>query len=1154
MGGGAVTGTRGASNESSRNASNPVRSAYPDERGSEPIGALASHPSAAMETELLLAPITALEIIGDHLVAGEGPNIVIYALENDTSQPAKCCRQILRSYNVHGIKEQQKLAPGAVEATTLAVFGGKGLVVVELILQDSTVRLAELFPFCELHDWIWDLQWLKGSSETPSCLALVLGHNSMALYDCTGQQILQEVHCQEKCILYSAHLVGSSWDNLVLVAGTVFNQLVVWCAANPDDDTGRIKPRIRISGHKGVIFSICYLESKSILASASDDRSLRLWAVSNLRAPPDHVPCLLVCYGHQSRVWSVRLLDDYIISIGEDSACLVWNYQGQIVHSFRGHKGRGLRAVAVHEARGWVFTGGVDSGIRLWQLKGQSTNGSSLLQLNFPSPQRKGSPRAVKLVDVDHLLVMTDAGAVYTYNLTSKAWTLALEDASYQSYSLLAVSELASGGVLCAMGNLSGHVKIFPLSKPTRGKELKLYEGKVHHLSWVSWPEQSPDVCSLFASGPAGVLLWLQVSFCPLEEVTVAAQQCFLLPLCKQRWHTCATFLPQGELLLCGDRRGSLMLFPCRPALGVAKASRRGELGCSGSGVICNLPGLVFPMGGEAASCAEGPIALLFGLHGKLGVTSVTCHGDFIYSTGRDGCYRQLQVQGQQLRVLRKQKPCKGLEWLEELRFGPRGSMCVLGFHAAHFVLWSASSNEKLLSIPCGGGHRSWSLTRSLSAQTFAYVKSGDVIVFQSSGAPDEQRVFKEPLHGRELTCLCHVGTLRTAGQAPVSILATGSEDNMVNILALAGQSHSVTQLTAIGDHISSVRALAVAENGTTQLETGSISTILFSAGGRAQIECYHLLLSPDHGSRSGMVCQLVHIASHRLDEQWDRMKNRHKLIKMDPETRYMSIAVLAYTEDAELPGPLLFLAAACSDGSVRLFLLLEGAQKLWLVAESFHHQHCVLKIQAFAHKTADQRRRHFLGSAATDGSIAFWDITATVEQAAEAVKVESNERKLLALGTPVLTVQAHSCGVNSLHIQETADGHFLVASGSDDGSISLCVIGTNSKSPTAGTGVHVSRKLSRLCAHAAHVTGVHILHPDFLLSVSVDQRLTLWRLCEDGLSFVCSKFCHVADVASLECWEAEKQSYCSVICGQGLEVLRCVMPSEQRPIGQVQK
>uniref|UniRef100_A0ABM5FJ65 tRNA (34-2'-O)-methyltransferase regulator WDR6 n=1 Tax=Pogona vitticeps TaxID=103695 RepID=A0ABM5FJ65_9SAUR len=1099
-----------------------------------------------MESELLLAPITALEIVGDHLVAGEGPNIVICLLESEASQSVRYCKQVLRNSNVHGIKEQQSCAIGREKGPSiLAVFGGKSLVGVELGFRGSHVDVAEFFPLCEVHDWIWDLQWLEGSPETLCCVALALGHNSVALYDCVGQKVLREVHCQERCILYSAHLVGSRWDALVVVAGTVFNQLVVWHAADPADGTGRVRPRSRIRGHSGVIFSICYSESKGVLASASDDRSLRLWGIGDLRAPSEDVPCLLVCYGHQSRVWSVKLLNDYLVSIGEDSACLVWNYQGEVVRKFKSHKGRGLRAVAVHEGRGWVFAGGADGGIRRWALKGESTHGSSLLQLNFPSPQRKGAPRAVKLVDGNRLLVMTDAGAVYTYDTSLKAWEMVLEDAAYQSYSLLDVCALGGNVTVCAMGNLSGHIKVFPLGSPWQSQELQLFQGKVHSLTWsLPSPGRNPRTCSLLVSGPAGALLWLEVSCAPPRGVTVGIKRRFLLPLCKQRWHTCAALLPQGELLLCGDRRGSVMLFACRPALPSDKTSGGGELGRSDAERTCGSPGPPFPMGGEEPS-AEGPVSLLFGLHGKLGVTSVLCHGGFIYSTGRDGCYRQLQAQGEQLRVLRKQKPCKGLDWLEELRFGPDGSMWVLGFRGTHFMVWSTDSNETLLSLPCGGGHRSWSYTRRPSGDLFAYIKSGDVMMYQRSDAPSGKPILKEPLHSRELTCVCYLGTLRTPSLEPVSILATGSEDNAVNILAFRTGSHSMARLTALSDHISSVRALAVAEGRAPQAEKGCLSPLLFSAGGRAQIEGYRLLLSPTPSPGSGVACRLAHVASHRLDEHWERMKNRHKYIKMDPETRYMSIAVLASTEDAEPSETLFFLAAACSDGSVRLFLLLESSQKLTLVAESFYHQHCVLKVQAFASETAGGRRRHFVASAATDGSIAFWDVSATLDLAAQAVQAGGGERKILDVGTRLLTIQAHSCGVNSLQVHKMAGGHFLVASGSDDGSISVSDIDVNDESIVDGEapaeiGIRIFRTLSRPCAHAAHVTGVRLLRPDLLLSASVDQRLTLWHLCEDRLSFVCSKFCHVADVAALECWEVEGSSYHNVVCGQGLQVLHC--------------
>lgn len=48
---------------------------------------------------------------------------------------------------------------------------------------------------------------------------------------------------------------------------------------------------------------------------------------------------------------------------------------------------------------------------------------------------------------------------------------------------------------------------------------------------------------------------------------------------------------------------------------------------------------------------------------------------------------------------------------------------------------------------------------------------------------------------------------------------------------------------------------------------------------------------------------------------------------------------------------------AKCSLLHYRIFGLLEAAQNLVLVAESFHHQRCVLKVEAFLHTWAGGER-----------------------------------------------------------------------------------------------------------------------------------------------------------------------------------------------------
>ncbi|NWQ60342.1 WDR6 protein, partial [Neopipo cinnamomea] len=668
-------------------------------------------------------------------------------------------------------------------------------------------------------------------------------------------------------------------------------------------------------------------------------------------------------------------------------------------------------------------------------------------------------------------------------------------------------------------------------------------------LSWAPRPGlSSATAATLLASGPEGEMLWLDVAHRPGQAPCVQLMGRYLLPPCKQRWHTCAAFLPRGELLVCGDRRGSLLLFPCSSSSGRAAESTSIASGVTDSisegssselESSCLLHRGVLPL--------ESPLSVLFGLHGKTGVTSVTCHKGYIYSTGRDGVYRQLHLRDQQLEVLRKHKPCKGLQWIEELRFTPDGDLLVLGFHADNFVVWSSRTSENLHCVPCGGGHRSWSYCSSPSAEVFAFIKSGDVMLYSSEAEPCEQQVLLTSLHGRQITCVRRLGAMEVPGHAALNVLVTGSEDTTACVLALSERSRAAVPLARLSDHISSVRTLALAS--PTGPGDEGLSALLFSAGGRAQIECYRLQCAGDPEStveslESAVACQVIHVASHRLDEHWERKKNRHKLVKMDPETRYMSLSVVPGTSTKQLLTPWKFLAAACSDGSVRVFGLLEAARNLVLVAESFHHQRCVLKVEAFLHTGTGGERRHLLCSAATDGSIAFWDITGPITDMTDTLHRAEGDMQPVALGAPLLTVIAHSCGVNSLHVSKVPEGQYLVASGSDDGSIHICLleVALGRGEAAAGTCLQVLERVSRPCAHAAHVTGIRVLRPDLLLSASVDQRLTLWHRSPGKLVPLSTTFFHVPDLAELDCWEVveaggELRYYC-VLCGQGLEML----------------
>ncbi|XP_032927739.1 WD repeat-containing protein 6 [Catharus ustulatus] len=1098
--------------------------------------------AAKMESVALVAPVTALEFAGDVLLAGTGPEVVAFRLSGSGPAVAAGRRSVLREASVQGLRAE----PGPGPTARVAVFGGRWLAV--LAVRRGGAGGGPRLAVCgggaarHLGMRVWEVRWAAGRR-----LALALGSGTVALYEWRGGgRWLRQASCGGAGALRCAVLAGVSWARLALAAGTAMGAVVVWRAAAAKS------PQYQLRGHQGAVLALCYAASRGLLASASEDRSVRLWAVGELGIGDGTGACLLVCYGHGGRVAAVVLRGPLPVSAGEDGACLEWGGGGGVRRARRGHRGA-LRALALRPAGGRLATGGDDGGVRLWQPRRAAADaGPGVAALGAPE-----RPRTVLLVGPRRVLALGEAGGLAIFEVAQGRWTPVLHPSASGPRAVLAAAPLhGRDETLCAVASGNGRLLLFALSHPGAAAKLKLFDGAVHGLSWAPRPGLPSDTAAaLLASGPDGEMLWLDVTHRPGQAPWVQLMGRYLLPPCKQRWHTCATFLPQEELLVCGDRRGSLLLFSCSSSSGWAAENTSIVNGGTDPAAedssnelepSCLLNKEALPL--------ESSLSVLFGLHGKTGVTSVTIHRGCIYSTGRDGVYRQLRLRDRQLEVLQKHRPCKGLQWIEELHFTSDGDLLVLGFHADNFVVWSSRTRENIHCIPCGGGHRSWSYCSSPLAKVFAFVKSGDVMLYHCEAKPCEQQVLLPSLHGREITCVRRLGAVEVPGRATVNVFVTGSEDTTACVLVLSENSRAAVPLARLSDHISSVRTLAFAMGpGAEGFGDEGLSALLFSAGGRAQIECYRLLCAGDAASESAVACQVIHVASHRLDKYWEKKKNRHKLVKMDPETRYMSLSVVPGTSTKQLPTPWKFLAAACSDGSVRIFGLLEAAQKLVLVAESFHHQRCVLKVEAFLHTWAGGERRHLLCSAATDGSIAFWNITSTIMNAADALQQAEGEMQPLALDAPLVTIMAHSYGVNSLHIRETPEGRYLVASGSDDGSIHVCLleVALGRGEAIAETCLQVLERVSRPCAHAAHVTGIRVLQPDLLLSASVDQRLTLWKLCPGELVPLSTTFFHVPDLAELDCWEVVEAGgelcYYCVLCGQGLEML-CGTASSKLP------
>lgn len=136
-------------------------------------------------------------------------------------------------------------------------------------------------------------------------------------------------------------------------------------------------------------------------------------------------------YGHQSRVFRSLLLDDFVITAGEDSNVIVWNYEGHLIRKIATHQGGPVWALDY--SGGLLVSGGGDAGVLVSSL--QSISSSDVATL----PQNK-VPRRIGFLCSGNLIVVTEDGCVFYYvSVTRECLEIAKHD-ELRSYSVLEVS------------------------------------------------------------------------------------------------------------------------------------------------------------------------------------------------------------------------------------------------------------------------------------------------------------------------------------------------------------------------------------------------------------------------------------------------------------------------------------------------------------------------------------------------------------------------------------------------------------------------------------------------------------------------------------------------------------------------------------------
>jgi WD40 repeat protein len=324
----------------------------------------------SLQHDYTLNPVTALEFYTSSkhtlLLSGEGSFLKVFDTKNSA-----CLSQyeVFREQAIHGISVNQ--SSDQDEEVQVVIWGGRNLVL--LSRKDMMGILDQHFPnivskSITVPDWILDVA--TSSLEKSSCV-LITAHNTLLRAE-TGQAgrppYWKQLPSPSESILYSAHVVWDTSSRILVAAGTVFGEIIVWESLASDKGIwGNARTLFTFTGHEGSIFGVNFSpyitfsggKVTRLLASCSDDRTIRVWDLlessvevkvadkgnvlretgfgKNEASIGDTVSgdrCLAMVMGHASRIWGVKFLVDEtqdsqnsnvdIISFGEDSTAQQW--------------------------------------------------------------------------------------------------------------------------------------------------------------------------------------------------------------------------------------------------------------------------------------------------------------------------------------------------------------------------------------------------------------------------------------------------------------------------------------------------------------------------------------------------------------------------------------------------------------------------------------------------------------------------------------------------------------------------------------------------------------------------------------------------------------------------------------------------------------
>lgn len=1059
------------------------------------------------------------------LFAGIGHQMHVFSLIAE--KPLAFADVLPPGVRIHGFSE--------TNGQKILVHGGRNVAIANIKLDKSSVIRVSIEEVKEFDDWVFGANWWSFAGL--ECIAIVGGHSKVWLCDHTTLRTLCFVQGEETELTWSSTLFESHDSNTLRVAGgTSFGDVLVWnalCRTNEQDmavleQTQAAQPRRRtmakrprahrMKAHDGPIMRIRISKDTRHMATASVDRSVRVWKASNecccMCTDGCYAP-LFAHYGHLGRIWDVCFSHGAgVISTAEDRTSRLWSpeVEGKCEAIYYGHAGRNVWSVDVTPAANGfrIATGGEDGSIKLRRIEtvdnpdanGQHvtrngytgringcTKGFFTLPDNYANPRKTGgandeSARSLLFRRDGDLIVTTDFGRILSCrvcvdNMSSDKevadenieWTELYRDERGIAYTPCSVGIHRS----CIFaGRTDGHVTILRSRDNDKGMELAAHIdvfGGAGDMVMSLFIQESNEGCVLFVGNAKGELFAWQLDLEKIEPIRSHLQGIYRMErLVKSAVTTCTQLLPDANMLIVGDRGGRIILYPWSQSDADSKLSNGHEQRLNGR---CDV---VHPI--HISRIHTDRVSMLRHIPDNTDKTKVK-----VISAGFDGNINHLHMNTSPLSisVSRTDKCLERVDTLEGM-FLPSEStsdndMIISGFRGAEMILCDLQNRSEITRLDVGNWRRAHASHLSVTRRqgecdisgNICWWRAGTLHVCHFSRRDTSTSIASRGtlFHGQRANAVALVSD----GRDNIEVMTVG-EDCCVLVCALKDGVWSCTK--RLERHLSGVSCI------------DCVDDVCVTGGG-----CDEMIVWKRVNGWWGYVCD-VRIGM-RLGEWWEGCENAQQ--------RVLCVAI----EGGERANP--------KEGSVFV-----GRSDGSLVHASFSSEHVSVDIVARCEGAV-------LCIWCSDAYVACGDSRGWVY--AWHVQKDGMDR----LGK----WHIHDGGVNGLAGMCTNKQVSIVSGGDDE---RVCLLQTSHVS----MGVAEQRVWrSDVGAHTAAVTDVSMVQgaPEGTLFVSggADQRLCVWKI-EGGLHLVRRSVTSVADVGGICAW-VSGGLLGAVVCGAGMQAVR---------------